>query len=222
MRLIPRCETLPSSPPPGCYVVVDVLHFSNTVIELLHEGAASVRVDRFDDVCGSDVLVGAEPTATYEPPPDADFFNSPSAVANTDVAGREAVFWSANGGRTVSRLQERGGPAIEVYVGSTLNARAVAKCLRDEPGPVWLVAAGSRGEIALEDLLGAWLIRHYIDGPAPKSAELDAVRKRVKTAKGEDYIERHPVRRRDVLNYAINIDGRDVVPRLVDGVLLAE
>ena len=43
-RLVPRCEEIPDDPPPGDYVVVDTLHFSNTVIELLARGASHVHV----------------------------------------------------------------------------------------------------------------------------------------------------------------------------------
>ncbi|MDY7082503.1 MAG: 2-phosphosulfolactate phosphatase, partial [Halobacteria archaeon] len=44
VEIIPRCEDIPDDPPAGNYVVVDVMYFSTTVVELLDNGAEYVHV----------------------------------------------------------------------------------------------------------------------------------------------------------------------------------
>ncbi|MFB6311541.1 MAG: 2-phosphosulfolactate phosphatase [Salinirussus sp.] len=222
--LIPRREALPTTLPAGHYVVIDVFHFSNTVIELVNGGASAINIRQPapGDDQQTNALIGGEPTAEYEPQAGADFFNSPSVAADLDVAGRNVVFWSANGGRTVATLRDRSGSDIDIWVGSTLNARAVADRLVDSHRPVYLVAAGRRGQVALEDVLGARLIDRYLAGQEPSPAERATLRNRLETARGESYLEQSAIRRQDVLEYATNLDGRTVVPRLVDGALVAD
>ena len=43
-RVIERCEELPENPPAGNYVIIDVIFFSTTVVELFENGAASLHV----------------------------------------------------------------------------------------------------------------------------------------------------------------------------------
>ena len=227
-RLFERCEALPERLPPGSYVVVDTMHFSNTVIELLANGADHVHVAaerglEFDyRASNPGTLVGGEATAGYEPAPGYDFINSPSYVQQLHVGGRPVSMTSTNGGRTVTTLRERAGEQSEVYVGSPLNAKPLARHLRDRDGdrPVHLVSAGTRGDIAVEDHVGATLVSRYLDGLPPSETERLLFRRQLRTAKGPDYVEGHERRRRDVLDYAMNLNGREVVPRLVDGVLV--
>jgi 2-phosphosulfolactate phosphatase len=93
-RLIERCEEIPADPPAGDYVVVDTIHFSNTVVELLGNGAEHVHVterrgDEFDYRADNPAaLIDGGSTDDYEPAEGYDFFNSPSYVQDLGVAGR--------------------------------------------------------------------------------------------------------------------------------------
>ncbi|QGN06380.1 2-phosphosulfolactate phosphatase [Halorhabdus sp. CBA1104] len=225
-RLIERCEDLPDEPDPGAYVVIDTMHFSNTVIELLANGATSVHVpdergQEFDyRASNRGTLIAGGKTDDYEPEAGYDFFNSPSYVQGMDVDGRPVSMTSTNGGRTVSTLRERGGDTVDVYVGAPLNARAIGTYLREHEQPVFLVSAGDEGEIAIEDHVGATLISRYLDGIAPTETEIALYRDQLETANGPEYAQKNETRRRDVWNYAMNVNGRNVVPRLSDDTLV--
>lgn len=219
-RLIERCEHLPADPTPGDYVVIDTLHFSNTVIELLARGATAVHVP--DERGGEfeyrannpSALIGGGHTENYEPAEGYDFFNSPSYVSRMDVEGRPVSMTSTNGGRTVATLREQGGPRVEVFIGAPLNARAVGEFLRERDRPVRLVAAGCDGERAVEDLVGAAMISRYVDGLTPAQAELELWCEQIETARGPSYVQKNELRRRDVLEFATSVNARSVIPRL--------
>lgn len=222
-RLVERCEEIPEEPEPGSYVVVDTLHFSNTVIELLANGAEYVHIteergDEFDyRESNPEAVIGGGSTDDYEPVAGYDFFNSPSYVQRLDVEGRPISMTSSNGGRAVATLRERTSDDvdIDVYVGSTTNAAALGRHLREGERPVHLVSSGSRGEVAVEDHVGAALIGRYVDGRPVAATERELFRRQVKHAKGPDYVDKHELRRRDVLDYAMNLNSRRVLPKLV-------
>ncbi|RLM59308.1 2-phosphosulfolactate phosphatase [Halobellus sp. Atlit-31R] len=225
-RLIERCEEIPRTPPAGTYVVVDTLHFSNTVIELFANGADHIHITerRGQEFAyreqHPDARIGGGSTEQYEPTPGYDFFNSPTYVQNVDVAGRPVSMTSSNGGRAIAMLRERLDDG-SVYVGSTMNAAALGRHLRDETGPIHLVSSGSKGDFAVEDHIGAALISRYLDGVPVADAELTLFRDQLKTAKGEAYIQGNDLRRRDVFDYAMAINSRTILPKL-DGDALVD
>lgn len=224
-RIVERREALPADPPPGRYVVVDVLNFSTTVVELLAGGAKHVHVpdERGDQVAyrrahpaariGGEDAPDDEPTAAY------DFVNSPTDVQGVDVDGRPVSLTSINGGRTVSALRNAEGP-IDVYVASTTNAATMARYLRGREEPTYLVGAGSSGEVAGEDLIGATLIDRYLDDVPLGRTELDRLREGVRFAKRRRYGDSDAIPPTDVREYAMNFDSRNVVPKLVGDVLV--
>lgn len=220
-RLIERCEEIPATPPAGNYVVIDTLHFSNTVIELLANGATHVHItdERGEEFAYREsnprAKIGGSPTESYEPADGYDFFNSPSYVQRLDLDGRPTSMTSSNGGRAVATLRATSGEDVAVYVGSTMNAAALAAYLRTQAGDVHLVSSGSRGDVAVEDHIGATLISRELDGVPLSDIERELFRRQLRTAKGADYVAKHEVRRRDVLDYAMNISSSRVVPKLV-------
>jgi 2-phosphosulfolactate phosphatase len=226
-RLIERCEEIPTEPTAGDYVVVDVLHFSNTVIELLANGADSIHItdERGDEPAFKadrpTARIGGGATPTYDPEPGYDFFNSPSYVQGVDVDGRPVSMTSTNGGRAVARLRDVLGPDSHVYVGSTMNARALADHLRGSDRPTYLVSAGSQGDVALEDHVGATLISRRLDGFGLSAAEREVFREQVRVAKGPGYADRNAIRHSDVHDYALAFDSRTILPRL-DGESLVD
>lgn len=219
-RHIERTEEIPTDPDPGNYVVIDVLHFSTTVVELLANGASYVHVteERGEEFAfredNPEARIGGGSTATYEPAEGYDFFNSPSYVQGVDVSGRPVSMTSSNGGRALWSLRAADAD-VDVYVGTTTNAAAVAERLRGDDRPTYLVSAGSKGEEATEDHVGAVLLARYLAGEPPADVERQVFRDVLEVAKGHDYVDKHEVRRRDVQNYAMAIDSRSVVPHLV-------
>lgn len=217
-RFIPRCEEIPSSPEPGDYVVVDTMYFSTTVVELLENGAAYVHVTerRGDEIAFKreypDARIGGDRMRGYEPAEGYDFFNSPSYVQSLDVEGRPVAMTSTNGGRAVDALRDADG--VSVYVGGPTNATALANHLDSTERPTYLVSAGSRGFIATEDHIGATIIGRRLAGDPLSDRERDRFRRGIELAKGRQYKYSHPIRQRDVEDFATSIDTRTVIPRL--------
>ena len=98
-------------------------------------------------------------------PPDFDFGNSPSEIAEADLSGKTLVHTTHAGTRALLAA----GGAEEVITGSFVNAGAIAGYIRNcAPSRVYLVCAGfeGRGEAA-EDLLCARYIRRLLLGKNP-------------------------------------------------------
>jgi 2-phosphosulfolactate phosphatase len=213
-RFYERTEALPSTPPAGDYVVVDVCYFSTTVVELLAGGARGVHVpetagELFEyRATNPTAHVGGEPLdETGRPKPGHDLHNSPSFVQGVDVADRPVALTSNNGGRCVAVLAEHDD--VTVYVGSTTNAPALAAHLANRDRPTYLVAAGSRGDRAPEDEAGAALVAHFLRDDV--EYEPDVARDAILAARrGEDT---DPFRRRDLERHVTAVGYHDVVPR---------
>lgn len=219
---IRRCEDLPTEPAPGNYVIIDVMFFSTTVVELLAAGAQSVHVPEERGLefeyqsDNADAKIGGGRTEAFEPEDGYDFFNSPSYVQSVDVTGRPTSLTSSNGGRAISNLQELGGDDVDVYIGSTTNAAELARHLPDDE-ETYLVSAGSKGEWATEDDLGAAMIGRYLNDYPLLDFEVEMFQDMLQVAKGENYVERHEIRRRDVEEFVQAMNSRSVVPKLVGG-----
>jgi 2-phosphosulfolactate phosphatase len=225
-RVIERCEEIPDDPAPGIYVVVDVIFFSTTVVELFENGAASLHVvsekpETLEHKAENpDAVAGGDRTDDFQPVGDYDFFNSPSFVQELDLADRPVYMTSTNGGRAVNRLLADDPDDVAVYIGSTTNARALAAHLRgrDDDRPTYVVSAGTSGDIATEDHVGATCIGRHLDGHPPTEVELEIFRRHLPTAKGDDYLHTaHPTRQTDLLEYITAFDERTAVPKLEGG-----
>jgi 2-phosphosulfolactate phosphatase len=216
LRLHDSRASLPEDPGPGTYVVVDVMYFSTTVIELLAGGASCVHVP----LEGSDpaafkrtnpeAVVGGEGTGDA-PAAGHDFFNSPSDAADLSLTGEPASMTSHNGGSTVADLRTVDGATV--YVASTTNAAAVGRALRESDEPITVVAAGRDGDPVPEDLLGATLVSRHATG-APVDADLrEAYAARLRDLRAPlPELPEH--RRRDLTEFVAAIDSRTVVPEL--------
>lgn len=219
-RIIEGRDHLPGVPPAGDYVVVDVTHFSTTVVELLGNGAAYVHItdERGDEFAfrdrTPDALIGGGKTEAYEPTEGYDFFNSPSYVQDLPVAGRPTSMTSKNGGTAVARLRRRGGDDVEVFVGGYTNAAALADHLRERDRPIRIVSCGSDGNATMDDHLGAVLIDRHLREQPLSDAEQEHFEILLKTSKGPEYAEKPETRQRDLETYATAINSRSVVPKL--------
>ncbi|MFO7930058.1 MAG: 2-phosphosulfolactate phosphatase [Desulfosalsimonas sp.] len=110
-------------------------------------------------------------------PPDFDFGNSPSEIAEKDLSGKTLVHTTHAG--TKALLAARN--AETVITGSFVNAGAVAGFIKSlSPASVFLVCAGFEGKTeAAEDTLCANYIRGLLSGQSPG---LDSVARKLKTA----------------------------------------
>jgi 2-phosphosulfolactate phosphatase len=221
-RLIAGRDEIPGVPDPGDYVVVDVTHFSTTVVELLAHDVRYVHVtdERGDEFAyrarHPEALIGGGKTDDYRPTEGYDFFNSPSFVQDLPLEGRPVSMTSKNGGCAVARLRRRGGDDVSVFVGGYTNARAVADHLRGRDRPMFLVCCGSSGRQTMDDLLGAALIDRYLREERLTDAAREQFASLLVASKGEGYAEKHETRRRDLHEFATDIDRREIVPVLRD------
>lgn len=219
-RMIPSRAQIPEDPKPGNYVVIDVTHFSTTVLELLHGGASFVHVpeERGQEFAFKerhpDARIGGGSSADYTPMDGYDFFNSPSNVQDVDVVGRPTALTSSNGGGAVTDLRKRGNEEVDVYIGSTTNAHPIAEFLRGEDKPTITVAAGSKGKPSPEDTVGAILIHRYLAGDDPTDEELELYREVIQAGKAAKYIRKAEIRYRDLLDYSITVNTRSEIPKL--------
>lgn len=226
-RMIPSRAGIPDDPRPGNYVVIDVTHFSTTVLELFRSGASCVHVptERGTEFAFQEqhpeARIGGGSSADYTPKEGYDFFNSPSSVQSVDVDGRPTALTSSNGGAAITDLRQRGDSDVDVYVGSLSNAAAIADYLRDRDKPLITVAAGSKGKPSPEDTVGAVVIQRYLAGDEPTDEELDRYRELIVAGKAAKYKRKADIRYRDLLEFSVATNTRMAIPKL-DGQRLVD
>jgi 2-phosphosulfolactate phosphatase len=138
-------------------VVFDVLRATTTIATALSAGAAEVRV--FDSI-ESASLAANRPEATGRllcgeqkcvAPPGFDLGNSPREFVAGRVAGKTIYLSTTNGTRAI--VAGRG--AARLFAAALVNAGATAKALARIGCDVTLLCAGTHGEFAPEDEIGA-------------------------------------------------------------------
>lgn len=137
-------------------VVFDVLRATTSMLRALEVGASEIRVfdtteaaraawERFD---GAKLLAGERDCL---PPPGFDVGNSPREFSAARCGGRTIFMSTTNG----TRAMLAASAGAEVLAAALVNASATARHLLGQPRDVLLLCAGTRGEVAMEDLLGA-------------------------------------------------------------------
>jgi 2-phosphosulfolactate phosphatase len=137
-------------------VVFDVLRATTTMIYALQAGVQEIRFfgttdeareawRRFD---GSKLLAGERDCVA---PPGFDMGNSPRECTSERCSGRVMFMSTTNGTKALLAARDAGA----LLVGALVNAGATAGHLLSLRRDVLLLCAGTRGEVAREDLLGA-------------------------------------------------------------------
>lgn len=143
-------------------VVFDVLRATTSMTAALACGVREIRVYGSIDAVRAVVrepgmlLCGEEKCL---PPLGFDLGNSPGAFCAERHAGATLLMSTTNGTRAM--LAARGAAAM--FVGALVNARAVAKAVRETGlDSCTLLCAGTDGQIAMEDLLGAGAVLDHL------------------------------------------------------------
>jgi 2-phosphosulfolactate phosphatase len=140
-----------------CAVVIDVLRATTTMVAALHAGARCILpVLTVDDARaafarlapGVGVRGGERGGVRIE---GFELDNSPRACTPAAVGGKDVVFTSTNGTAAILHAAR----ARRVLVAGFANLMATCRAIVDEPGPVRIVCAGTRGAVSLEDALVA-------------------------------------------------------------------
>src|SRR5947209_3654408 len=136
--------------------VFDVLRATSSMTAALAAGAKEIRVF-------ADLQSAAEAAAAFGerrllcgetrclPPPGFDLGNSPGEFRRELHAGRTVFLSTTNGTRAVIAARQ----AAVVFVCALVNASALAHLLLETGRDVTLLCAGTGGQIAMEDLIGA-------------------------------------------------------------------
>ena len=144
---------------PGAQVVVfDVLRATSTMITALANGAREVRLFHTPEevlaargAVPAPVVLGGERACLKVP--GFDIGNSPAEYGTEKIGGATILMSTTNGTRALLAAQG----ARRVLVGSLLNITATADALLEEldRGDTLLLCAGTEGQIAIEDVIGA-------------------------------------------------------------------
>lgn len=143
-------------------VVLDVLRATTTMAAALAAGVKEIRV--FDDIAAAQQAAGNYPGPALLageirclPPPGFDLGNSPGAFGPMH-AGRTVFMSTTNGTRAIVAART----AKVLLVGAIVNAGAVAARLHTLQLNATLLCAGTNGQVAMEDLIGAGAILHAL------------------------------------------------------------
>ena len=142
-------------------VVLDVLRATTTIAAALQAGVQEIFV--YPDIesvrqakkqmrgtlaCGEQNCVKPE---------GFDLGNSPDAFDEQHI-GKNLLMCTTNGTKAI--LAARG--AERIFTAAIVNARAVAKKLTEVAKDVTLLCAGTNGELAMEDVLGAGMLTLFL------------------------------------------------------------
>lgn len=144
-------------------VVFDVLRATTSMAAALAAGVKEIRIfpdtaaARSAAVTTSGVLLCGEEHCL--PPPGFDLGNSPVGFAAERHRDKTLFMSTTNGTRAI--LAARGAGAV--WTGAVVNASAVARALAMVGRDVTLLCAGTGGQVAAEDLIGAGAVLHALE-----------------------------------------------------------
>jgi 2-phosphosulfolactate phosphatase len=215
-----------------CVVVFDVLRATTTMTAALAAGVAEIRVfESLDSAAmaagkfnGPRVLCGER---NCLPPAGFDLGNSPAGFVGELHARRTVFISTTNGTRAIVAARN----AKRLLIGAIINASSVARRLSSFNSDVTLLCAGTGGQPAMEDLLGAGavidelmqLAKVQLEGDSALMAlrlfrachgELRAVM--AETAGGRNVLA---VGLGADIDFAAKLDSMDVVGRVEEGPL---
>lgn len=142
----------------GAAAVIDTLRATTTMIALMERGVLAIRpVASLDEAYALKekdprLLLGGE--RNNRPPEGFDGGNSPYDWPKDRVLQRRVVYTTTNGTAAIDRA--RAVPRL--VLAAMTNAEAAFRYLWSLERPVLVVASGTKGQVALEDVLAAGAI----------------------------------------------------------------
>lgn len=215
---VERLEDLPEPPPEADFVVVDVITASTSIVALLDQGARYVRPFADADAARAfgrehedAVLVGEDGGA---PLAGFDFVPLPTEFRQADLQDRPVAIRTTNGTRAVERIGDTEG----VFVGSTVNASAVAARLTERERDSYIVGAGRSGAPSPEDSAGVRLIEAHCRGELDGS-DRESLRTQVGGSPAAEWLRGLGLGTE--IDSILTFDSTATVPELRDGVFVA-
>lgn len=152
------------------FIILDIYLFSSTVATLFHTGVEKIYpvydANGLHTYRQKDIPVGGEMAGNL------DFTNSPQDVLATigeqETVPKEVALTSSNGAKRtiecVESIQEQDAKNSAVYVGSPINAKALADYIKQnhEDHYIVFVSAGHQGQSTIEDVIGSVILSQYL------------------------------------------------------------
>ncbi|HVT89282.1 MAG TPA: 2-phosphosulfolactate phosphatase [Tepidisphaeraceae bacterium] len=188
-------------------VIFDVLRATSTMATALAAGAREIHVfDSLDAVQSAaagftspKVLCGEHACLA---PPGFDLGNSPCDFTESRVAGKSMFMCTTNGTRAI--VAARG--AARRFAASLLNRTATAKALDAIGLDVTLLCAGTNGEVAMEDLIGAGAVIDSLGASELTLSATDALRTFLDAHRDLPGILRNTAGGRNIINAGLDKD----------------
>ena len=153
--------------------------------------------------------------------------NSPFEYTGDDIKGRKIAFTTTNGTQAI----EKAKGARKIVIGSFLNLSSIVKYLLFGENSVLIICAGWKGKVNLEDTLFAGAVMEKLknhiepDCDAPLAAQhLYNLAKNdmVKFLSNSSHVKRlNRLNIQKDIKYCLTTDQYQVIPTLVQGVLVA-
>lgn len=138
-------------------IVLDIFRCTSTIVTALANGGAEVipaaSTEEAIEISskmppGTFVMAGevkGEKISSFE------FGNSPMEFTSDKISGKKIILTTTNGTNAIKSCK----PAKTILISSFLNAASVTSCAVGYSRDIVIVCAGTRGNIALEDVMGA-------------------------------------------------------------------
>lgn len=144
-------------------MILDILRASSTITYAIDSGAKAVvpceTVEEAHQIAaeikrteGDQFLLGGERHGVLIEGFDLD--NSPARYGAETVAGKNIIFTTSNGTRALKHAIQ----ARQILIGALINLDAIVKVLSNSEGVIYLVCAGTDGNVTGEDCLCAGAI----------------------------------------------------------------
>lgn len=214
-------------------VIVDVLRASSVITTAIEHGCKSViPVAEVEDAAmmarqlgGERVLLCGERQGLLIP--GFNLSNSPLEYTQEAVSGRVLVMSTTNGTRAILRT----GSCKAMFMGSFLNAKAVAEAALSQSDSIAIVCAGTSGRYSLDDILCSGAIISRIIDMTGKQALCDLSRTALAlydsysedlftSLQGSQHFERlRSLGFEEDIRYCLQEDVMQAVPICVNGVI---
>lgn len=139
------------------FVITDILRASSSIIAAFAAGAEKVypidSLSLAEEKAKEGALVGAERNA--QKCDFAHFGNAPTEFKKAELRGKSIFFTTTNGTHTLIKCHEL-YPASHIVIGGFTNISAVSRFAQNKD--VYVVAAGWRGQVSMEDSYFAALL----------------------------------------------------------------
>lgn len=208
-------------------VIIDVLRATTSICAAIAAGAEKILpVASVEDArCAKQqgYIVAAERDGKVLD--FADFGNSPDLFTPERVAGKVIAYSTTNGTQAIAMVSS----VRNVLIGAFSNLTAISQYLIQHPQPVLLFCSGWKNKFNLEDTLCAGAIADNLLRSGAYATNCDSTHAAIdlwQLAKNDlmKFLEKASHRHRlktivdeKIIEYCLQVDVTDVVPRVADG-----